>query len=105
MWCFVTLGYRAGCHFFTVALAERRCRLLTENIQRLRTAFRQVMADHPFSMEAVVILPDHLHYIWTFPRVTTISPPAGDRSKRLFLANCPRWNAVPKGNRLRISEQ
>jgi putative transposase len=56
-----------GCYFFTVALAERRSRLLTENSQGLRTAFREVKQAHPFMMEAVVILPDHLHCIWTLP--------------------------------------
>lgn len=58
---------QGGCYFFTVALAERRRRLLTENIQELRTAFREVQRAHPFTMEAVVILPDHLHCIWTLP--------------------------------------
>jgi putative transposase len=58
---------KGGCYFFTVALAEHRGRLLTENIQGLRTAFREVMAAHPFTMEAVVILPDHVHCIWTLP--------------------------------------
>jgi putative transposase len=51
---------KGGCYFFTVALAERRSRLLTENIQALRTAFREVKQAHPFKMEAIVILPDHL---------------------------------------------
>ncbi|MGH8552840.1 MAG: REP-associated tyrosine transposase [Methylococcales bacterium] len=40
---------------------------MTENIQRLRTAFREVKGVHPFTMEAVVILPDHLHCIWNLP--------------------------------------
>ena len=56
---------KGGCYFFTVALAERRSRLLTENIQGLRTAFREVKQAHLFKMEAIVILPDHLHCIWT----------------------------------------
>jgi putative transposase len=50
-----------------VALAERRGSLLTENVKRLRTAFREVKPAHPFEMEASVILPDHLHCIWTLP--------------------------------------
>ena len=58
---------KGGCYFFTVALAERRSRLLTEYIQGLRAAFREVTQAHPFTMEAVVILPDHLHCIWTLP--------------------------------------
>jgi putative transposase len=58
---------KGSCCFFTVALVERRSRLLTENIQGLRTAFREVKQAHPFKLEAVVILPDHLHCIWTLP--------------------------------------
>ena len=56
-----------GCYFFTVALAERSRRLLTEHIQILRTAFREVKAARPFMIEAIVVLPDHLHGIWTLP--------------------------------------
>jgi len=58
---------KGGCYFFTAALAERRSRLLTENIQALRTAFHEVKQAHSFKIEAVVILPDHLHCIWTLP--------------------------------------
>jgi putative transposase len=39
-----------------------------ENIDLLRGAFREVMANHPFTIEAIVILPDHLHAVWTLPR-------------------------------------
>ena len=77
---------KGGCYFFTVALAERRSGLLTEHIQALRAAFREVNHAHPFTMEAVVMLPDHLHCIWTLPEGDDESPPAGERSKRPFLA-------------------
>jgi putative transposase len=54
--------------FFTVNLAERKHnRLLLDNIDALRAAFRVTQQRHPFQMEAVVILPDHLHSIWTLP--------------------------------------
>jgi putative transposase len=53
--------------FFTVNLADRRSRLLTEQINALRSAFRDVRARHPLSIEAIVVLPDHLHAIWTLP--------------------------------------
>jgi putative transposase len=54
--------------FFTVALAERRNNnLLLEKIDVLRAAFRRVQNRHPFRMDAVVILPDHLHCMWTLP--------------------------------------
>ena len=54
-------------YFFTLALADRRTGLLTENIQSLRAAFRSVKCGHPYAVEAVVILPDHLHTIWRLP--------------------------------------
>jgi len=52
--------------FFTVNLAERRHNyLLVEKIDLLRTAFRYVKERRPFQVNAVVIMPDHLHCIWT----------------------------------------
>jgi putative transposase len=56
-----------GSYFFTVNLADRRLRLLTDHIELLRAAFRYGRARHPFTTEAIVILPDHLHAIWTLP--------------------------------------
>ena len=56
-----------GSLFFTVNLVERRLRLLTENIEALRKAFRETRARRPFTIEAIVVLPDHLHAIWSLP--------------------------------------
>src|SRR5712675_2625705 len=58
---------RGGSYFFTVNLADRRLRLLTEHIGVLRAAFRDTRARHPFAIEAIVVLPEHLHAIWTLP--------------------------------------
>lgn len=63
--------------FFTVNLAERRLRLLTEHIGTLRQAFRETRARHPFTIEAVVVLPDHLHVICLCLKVMLISRPDG----------------------------
>ncbi|MHB1590471.1 MAG: transposase [Sulfuricella sp.] len=47
--------------FFTVNLAERKGnRLLVEKIDVLGTTFKTVRARHPFRIDAVAILPDHL---------------------------------------------
>jgi len=54
-------------YFFTVNLADRHRSLLTDNIALLRSAFEYVRARHPFVIDAIVILPDHLHVIWTLP--------------------------------------
>jgi putative transposase len=56
-----------GSFFFTVNLAERWRRLLTEHIDELRTAFRETRRHHPFTIDAMVVLPDHLHAVWTLP--------------------------------------
>src|SRR5437870_1606245 len=58
----------AGCGFICTAdLPERRLRLLTQHIDELRTAFRETRRHHPFAIDAMVVLPDHLHTIWTLP--------------------------------------
>lgn len=55
-------------YFFTVNLAERHAnRLLTENIEALREAFRVTRQAHPFTIEAIVVLPEHLHCLWRLP--------------------------------------
>jgi putative transposase len=54
-------------YFFTVGLLERKRRLLIENINELRESFRHVRTVRPFGVDAVVVLPDHLHCIWTLP--------------------------------------
>jgi putative transposase len=57
-----------GCYFFTVNIAERQGNdLLVRHIDELREAFRRTQHDHPFKMEAVVIMPDHLHCLWQLP--------------------------------------
>jgi putative transposase len=54
--------------FFTVNLAERKGnRLLVDHIDALRQAFIRIRHKHPFQIEAIVVLTDHLHCIWTLP--------------------------------------
>lgn len=56
-----------GCFFFTVNLADRKRSLLIENIEFLRAAFRETRQRHPFTIDAIVVLPDHIHAVWTMP--------------------------------------
>jgi putative transposase len=57
-----------GTYFFTIVTYNRaRFLCLPENIDLLRQSFRYVMTHHPFKTDAIVILPDHLHCIWTLP--------------------------------------
>lgn len=56
-----------GTYFFTVTLADRESSALTDHVDFLRAAFRITRQEHPFVIDAIVILPDHLHTIWTLP--------------------------------------
>ena len=53
--------------FFTVALAERGSRLLVDEIGMLRRAVAMTRAERWFEIDAWVVLPDHLHCVWTLP--------------------------------------
>jgi putative transposase len=44
-------------YFVTVNLADRRCRLLVEQVEQLRKAVREVEQAHPFEILAWVVLP------------------------------------------------
>ena len=56
-----------GTYFFTVTLADRRSSALVEYIGSLRAAFRLTRNERPFMIDAIVVLPDHLHAIVTLP--------------------------------------
>ena len=57
-----------GTYFFTVITLERRP-LLTRHITRhaLRHAIEKTRLTYPFRINAWVLLPDHLHCLWTLP--------------------------------------
>ena len=57
-----------GTFFFTVVALGRRP-VFTQRIARvaLRQAFREVRGRHPFAVDAIVLLPDHLHAVWSLP--------------------------------------
>jgi putative transposase len=56
-----------GTFFFTVTLADRRSSVLVDHVDLLRAAFRHTLCRRPFVIDAIVILPDHLHAILTLP--------------------------------------
>src|SRR5258708_19736348 len=82
-----------GCWFFTVNLLNRRCRLLTEYIDALRAATRLTQTRHPFTIDAMVVLPDHIHAVWTLP------PDDADFSLRWQLIKIDFAKAVPNTER------
>ncbi|WP_295437597.1 transposase [uncultured Thiodictyon sp.] len=57
-----------GTFFFTLVTQDRRPQFTDpESIDCLREAFRAVKKKRPFRIDAIVIMPDHLHCIWTLP--------------------------------------
>jgi len=56
-----------GTYFFTVNLLDRKSDLLVQHIQHLRDTVRHVRAQAPFHIDAWVVLPEHMHCIWTLP--------------------------------------
>ncbi|NJN20718.1 MAG: transposase [Leptolyngbya sp. RL_3_1] len=77
-------------YFFTVVTYNRQHLFKhPETIQLLRQSFHTVKQQHSFDIEAIVVLPDHLHCLWTLP--------AGDANfstrwrliKSHFTRHCP----------------
>lgn len=83
-----------ACYFFTVNLSHRQERFLVERVGLLRSVFRNVRRNHPFRIDAIVILPDHLHTIWTLPEDDN------DYPKRWSLIKSSFSRALPKTEKI-----
>lgn len=79
-----------GTYFFTVALLERKRDLLVTEIESLREAVRRVKRRYPFEIVAWVVLPDHLHCIWTLPPGDANYATRWRLIKLLFVKSLPR---------------
>jgi putative transposase len=69
-----------GIFFFTVNLCDRQTHLLVQHVNILRDAVRQAKLRTRFHIDAWVVLPDHVHCLWTLPD--------GD------INDSGRWNAI-----------
>ena len=59
---------KGGTYFFTVVTFRRQTFLCDENVRNaLREGIRNTRITHPFTIDGWVLLPDHLHCIWTLP--------------------------------------
>ena len=83
-----------GCWFFTANLLDRRSDLLIKEIAALRRATRRTHERYPFQMDAFVILPDHIHALWTLPSGDA------DFSTRWRLIKIDFSKSLPKTERL-----
>jgi REP element-mobilizing transposase RayT len=57
-----------GSYFFTVNTFRRQPFLADADVRAaLRAGIATIRAEHPFVIEAWVLLPDHMHALWTLP--------------------------------------
>lgn len=80
-----------GTWFFTVNLLQRKNNdLLIREIELLRETVKRVKMSYPFTIDAWVVLPDHIHCIWTLP------PNDADFSTRWRLIKSGFSRGIPK---------
>ncbi len=86
-----------GTWFFTVNLLDRNSRLLTEHIDALRKATRKTKQRFPFRIDALVVLPNHLHAVWTLPENETDFSLRWRLIKIYFAKSLPRTEYRSRG--------
>ncbi|MBI3705772.1 MAG: transposase [Rhizobiales bacterium] len=75
-----------GTYFFTATLVDRTSHALVDHIDALRASFRATRQAHPFTVDAIVVLPDHLHVVMTLPQGDADYPTRWQLIKRRFTA-------------------
>ena len=87
-----------ACYFFTVVSNRRQPLLCQDNIRNaLHHAIKTTQQSMPFTIEAWVLMPDHLHCIWSLP------PGDNDYSKRWALIKRAVGQACKPINQQRTS--
>jgi putative transposase len=83
-----------GTFFFTVNLHDRQSTVLIEHVDAFREIVRSVKDKHPFTIDAMVVLPEHWHAVWTMPLddmgyAKRIRPIKGRFTKHLVQSGVP----------------
>ena len=58
---------QGGCYFLTFNLLDRKSSLLLTHIDKFRDAYAKTIQHHQFKLDAMVVLPDHVHIMITLP--------------------------------------
>lgn len=93
-----------GSYFFTVNLLDRNSNLLVDQIEALRSSFKAAQQRHPFTLEAIVILPDHLHCLMRLPPGDDCYPVRWQQIKAGF-SRCIKRNESISKSRVRKGER
>jgi len=78
-----------GTYFFTVNLRDRKSKLLVQKIELLREVVKKVRQKQPFHIDAWVVLPNHLHCVWTLPLDDADYPSRWQNIKKTFSRQIP----------------
>ena len=90
---------RGGTYFFTVTLRDRHSNLLVREIDLLRRVIAQTKRNHPFHIDAWVVLPEHMHCLWTLP------PGDADFATRWKVIKSGFARRIPHGESRSIEQQ
>jgi putative transposase len=86
-------------YFFTLCLEDRDSTALTDHIDALRAAYAATLRELPALCPAMVVLPNHLHAIWTEPGDQVTYSERWRRIKARFS------HAVGKADEISLSKQ
>lgn len=85
---------KGASYFFTVNLNNRKTRLLVDYIEALRSSFTHVKQRHPFVIDAMVVMPDHLHAVLTLPQNDNNYATRWMLIKSVFSRNIPKHETI-----------
>jgi len=78
---------------------------MPEHIELIRDAFLYVKKRYPFVIDAIAILPDHLHFILTLPQDDSGFPSRLRQIKSYFSRNCLTIEHKNSASRIRKKEK
>ncbi|MDH5433969.1 MAG: transposase [Gammaproteobacteria bacterium] len=91
-------------YFFTVNLLERNQPLLVNYIDNLRKSVKIVRRNQSFYIDAWVVLPDHMHTIWTLPPDDVKYSERWRAIKKAFSKSIPKTEYRPE-SRIKRNER
>ena len=100
--------YVPGAVYFFTVVTYRRQPLFADphNVELLRDAFCQVKQQYPFTIDAIVVLPDHIHALWSLPDGDADYSGRWRRIKTYFSRRCqPRYDLPVANSRLQKGEK
>ena len=103
--------HEPGASYFFTVVTYRRHPLFADPaaVALLQRCINAVKRNHPFTVDAFVILPDHLHMLWTLPPDDAAYPIRWQLIKTMFtrgyLKAHPAPHTVPKRSLSRVAKR